>query len=397
MTNPVKKIWDDLKMISQTQQGRQALLSSGSVIAAAYLGYIGPDLFIMMHDTLAFYSAKYPFLNPTDMAASLWDGAKYFSAAVVDVFGGIADSFGIDISHNIREAMTNCREFLSRYGDRTVDASRAFIEDVSVMVGSQLSAIAGRTGAALTAGWTSIKEVWAPALVVLGAAKEAFEYFEIGKKVYAKYTSWGKKSSSQEKDVEQNLEVNTAIAGDAALDTAEKTARDLPEGRILNANRKDILWISDQLHRHLNEDSSRMPRVSRDHIDGMSSPQGYRPSHDTRPTSLSGTSSLKGCQIDVDILLKKPSLSSNPVRLSQIRLEIDDTTDKLRPNWDDSALSAERLNGLRKTPGMVRDISKSDAFIKGGERRIITLDGLRAEAMNDNNYDSGPDDGPSLI
>ncbi|CAN0544797.1 unnamed protein product, partial [Laminaria digitata] len=90
MKNPARKIWDDLKMISETQQGRQALLSSGSVIAAAYLGYVGPDLFIMMHDTLALYSAKYPFLNPTAMAASLWDGARYFSATVVDLFGEMA-------------------------------------------------------------------------------------------------------------------------------------------------------------------------------------------------------------------------------------------------------------------------------------------------------------------
>ncbi|CAN0578954.1 unnamed protein product, partial [Laminaria digitata] len=205
------------------------------------------------------------------------------------------------------------RDFLSRYGDRTVEASRAFIDDMSGMVGSQLSTIAASAGDLLKTGWQSIKENWAPVIVVLGAAKEAFEYFEIGKKVYDKFTSWGKRSSSQATEDEQNLEVNSAIAGNAALEAADRKIEDLPPGKILNANHKDILWISDQLHRKLNENAGRMPEDQ--------------------------AGQAESCQIDVDILLRKPEINARSIRLSQIRLEIDSTTDKLRPDWDDSAFS----------------------------------------------------------
>jgi hypothetical protein len=376
-------LWQDIKDIAKTQRGRQALMSSGAVIAAAGIGCFGPEIFSMMHAGLTFFSASYPFIDPSAMADTLWTGAQYYCAAALDYLGQGLDQIeyiSVDMSTQVRDAVNTGREFLSRHGERTFEASRNFVEQITLVAGGYVSDAVQTVGEFAQNGIEFAKEHWQAVALTIGAVKEAFDYFDLGKRIYNKWISRAKKETEKADVKTVNLEVNIAISGVDALSEADRKISDSKTPQPVTINRDDILWISDQLHRSVRQDLSCID---------PDTPDETSPSGETRSTPTYGSHTF-----DVEKVVSKPDLNFNMDDFSHIDLVDDAKTDRCTGNWYESRKSTEFLDRERKTPNTQFNIHGPSGLRRGNSRNTdledLHLTGLEAEDNSGRKSDLGP-------
>jgi len=403
-------LWSDIKTISETQVGRQALASTGAVIAATYLGYVGPEVFGAMHDALAFYAAKYPFLNPVGMAESLWDGARYFSASAIDYAASVVENIGVDMSQTARETVTACRDFISRGTHRGLEAARVAFQDTATYAGGFASEAAATLKNAAQAGIEGIKTHWGSIIAVMAAAKEAYDYYETGESIYHRLFKRGQKEVAEAgatDAAEVNLSVNTAIAGTEALETANAQLRREAVAKKLSIDIDQVIWVSEQLHDRLEAEGSALSGL----MDASPRPDRTTQSIDIDVLGATGNQQLdispmiRIQRMDGSPLQKSPELNVDAAALGEIGLVASRKANTYRKRWAESPDSAARLKALgrqtRKTSAMEFDLSDPMAFRKGSgaandDRYELATDLLAA--ANDNNF-GGSDrtDGPGLM
>jgi copper chaperone CopZ len=247
-------LWSSIKMITETQSGRQALTTTGAVIAAAYLGHIGPELFMTMNDALAVFAGKYPFMNPLAMSTALWEGAQYFSASLVDYAYSAFETVGIDMSKTVREAVNACREFISRGGQRSLDAARETLMETASYIGGNAAEITAAIKNAVGAGIEAVKSNFGPILAGLAVAREAYEYYETGESIYHRLFKRGRKAvkdaspaDNPATEEEVNVTVNTAFAGTEVLVSADAQLRRKSVAEILSIDPDQVIWVSEKL------------------------------------------------------------------------------------------------------------------------------------------------------
>jgi hypothetical protein len=387
MTNAKQdSLWVNIRAVSESQRGRQAMLTTGTLIAGAYLGYVGPELFSTMHDALAFYATKYPFLDPLAMSSALWDGAKHFSASAIDYVAQVAENVGIEVTANMREAAQTAREFLSRGSERGLEAARVAFEETAHYVSGSAKEIVESIGGAGSAAVGFVKEHWGKIMAFGAVAKEAYEFFDTGDNIYKRWLKRGKKDvetccqKETPRPTEINITVNTAIAGSEALTSADNQARREAVAERYKVDLSDVLWVSEQMHDRLSSDGS---------LAAQAAPSASK-------------SKFGSTKIDLDALLKSPELHVDKERLSNIDLVVRDNANKLRTRWADSPDSLRRLDALRggrrKTSSTEFDISDPLAFKKGDADGSAGLVQSGLKAANDNKYETSTDDcGPELM
>ena len=248
-------LWSDIKHIAQTQKGRQAMMTTGAVIAAWHFGTTGPELFSVMHDATALYVTKYPFMDPAVISASLWDGARYFAASALDYGVDMAANIGIEISRNTRETLVSARDFISHGTERGLEHARTFLETTADYVGGVTSDALSITVEIGTPIVETVKTWGAPVIAIIFAAKEAYDYFDIGKSICNKLFRRGKKEiedAGAKKTEDINFSMNVAIAGHDVLVAADdELTRRKAAAKILDVPLDKIIHVSKQLHDNL--------------------------------------------------------------------------------------------------------------------------------------------------
>jgi hypothetical protein len=399
-------LWSNIEMISETQEGRQALFTTGSVIAATYMGYVGPEIFACMHDALAVFAAKYPLMDPTSMSGSLWEGAKHFSASSLDYIASITDAFALDMSKTFRDSVATCREFLGRGSDRGIETARlAFSETAEYLGGFAAQAVETARSAA-TAGWSFVKDNWGALMAAGAVAKEAYEFYDTGDSIYKR---WFKKAKEEVKTgnttiEEMNVTINTAVAGNEALVNADSQIGRARVAAQMNVSMQDVIWVSDQLHERLNAEAEVVTKTGVQAVAGENyikfdlgslNPDellGDRRKGEARRTA-------KSC------LIESPEIRASEMDLKNINLASAKNRDTLGKSWAASAESVRRLENLgnqsRKTSRTEFDLSDPMAFEKGSTTRGMKVDDVFADirpAANDNlNRDPAGKDGPGMM
>ena len=257
------KLWSSIRKIAKTQKGRQAMTTTGAVIAAWYMGYSGQELFSTMHDATMMYAAKYPYMNSESISDSLWGGAKHFAASTLDYVAEITSKAGLDLSHTARETVNAARDFISRGSQRTLEACREAFEDVVLHVGGVGSNIVSYGKTAIEGIANVIMNNWVTILGVMVAARETYEYFQAGESIYQRWFKRGKselKAAGAQTQDQINLGLNTALAGvDAILRDNPKISRKTVAER-LDVDVDQIIWISGQLHERLQAESAALSK-----------------------------------------------------------------------------------------------------------------------------------------
>lgn len=399
-------MWFDIQSISETQSGRQALSTTGAVITAAYLGHIGPELFTTMHEALCFYASKYPFLDSADMASSLWDGAKYFSASVVDYASSIIEDLGFDMSHTIRESVNVCRDYISRSGQRGLEAARETLQETATFIGGHASVVVTHLQEAAEAGYKFVKEHLGPIAGIFAAAHQAYEYFQTGESLYDRLFKRGKKEiqgAGTSTEEEANLSVNTAIAGREALQNADAIMRREAVAKRIQVDPEQILWVSEELYSRLEEEGVALSRLM-----DASPKENPKDTHSTKLHEIHGLDGEDSIHVPSSVsnrLTQSPDFDMSADKLSSIGLVTQKKTASFGKQWSESPESRRRIEALRtelrKTAQTGLDLADPMAFEKGSHAvndEMFELPTFLGEPANDDFY-KGPegDDGPGLM
>ncbi len=392
---PHKKdnLWSDIKAISQTQDGRQAMMTTGSVIAAAYMGYVGPELLATMHDALAFYALKYPLMDPQAMSSSLWGGAQFYSASALDYLGTLSEKVSLELSHPVRESVQTAREFLSRGSDRSLEAARLVFDETTRYVGSYAGGALQNIGTALHSGYNAIKEHWGAVVAVGAAIKEAYDFYTTGESIFKRIFKRGKKETGADTTVQANISVNIALGGSQVLASADRALKAQSKEGHVDIDMDQVFWISDQMRTQIAARACEMGEVE-------TAPDADSPPRDT--------AEMKDRRIrvraEVDKLLKSPEFNYSEGSLEKIRLATRKNANKLRERWDESPVSTGRLKSMqgqvRKTSLMEFDLTDPLAFVKGSladAENGRDSDNDIFVAANDNNIDRPSGNGPGLM
>lgn len=248
--NRMTGLWSDIRAIMESQPGRQAMMTTGAVIAGTYFGSHGPELFTSMHESIMLFSAKYPFMDPVDIASAVWGGAKEFAVSAVEHIAAIPDRFP-EISHQLREAVQSIRDGVRTAANRTIDGTRDLFVDTAAFVGGYAAEVAATVRSAMNTGMEYVGKYWGQALGALAIAKEAYEYFETGDNIYKR---WFKRAKTEVTGTpaEVNVSVNAAIAGAEVLEHADHQTRIDRTAASLNIDPEQIAWISQQIYDRLN-------------------------------------------------------------------------------------------------------------------------------------------------
>ncbi|HDZ53356.1 hypothetical protein LCGC14_0042930 [marine sediment metagenome] len=378
-----ESLWSDIKAISETQAGRQAMMTTGSVIAAAYMGYVGPDLLATMHDALVFYAAKYPLMDPQTMSSSLWGGAQHYSAAALDYMGDISSRFSLDLSHTIRESIHTARDFLSRGSERGLEAARMSFDQTTQYVSGYSTGTLQNIGTMLHSGYNAVKEHWGAVVAVGAAIKEAYDFYTTGESIFKRIFKRGKKEAEVETKVEANISVNVALCGTKALEKADIALDAQNNQGDVNVQMDRIIWLSEQMRGEIAARALEMD--------------------DDIPGEMSVGDRRAKVRAEVDRLLQSPEFNTPDAPLRQISLADVKNANKLKTRWDESPVSTGRFQSLkgqtRKTSHMEFDLADPLAFVKGSqsEKKIGREHDDFFVAANDNNFYSPTDDGPGLM
>ncbi len=384
-----ESLWSDIKSISETQEGRQAMMTTGSVIAAAYLGYVGPDLLVTMHDALAFYALKYPLMDPQAMSSALWGGAQYYTAAGLDFIGNLSDTVSFELSHTMRESVQTAREFLSRSGERGIEAARVAFDETSQYVGHYANGALQNIGTALHSGYNAVKEHWGAVVAVGAAVKEAYDFYTTGESIFKRLFGRGKKDSKAETQVEANISVNVAIGGAGVLASADAALSTDKVKDPVKVDMDRIIWISDQLRDQIATQACDL--------------EGLGTSERTPPLNAEQRAERDRVRSAVERALHQHDLGVPQNALTKIGLASSDIANKLNERWDESSVSAGRFQSIRgqvrKTSHMEYDLTDPLAFVKGSQASSeeSNVGGDKLVAANDNKFDRPSDDGPCLM
>jgi len=384
-----ESLWSDIRSISESQEGRQAMMTSGSVIAAAYLGYVGPDLLVTMHDALAFYALKYPLMDPQAMSSALWGGAQYYTAAGLDFFGNLSDAISLELSHTMREGVQMAREFLSRSGERGLEAARVAFDDTTQYVGHYANGALQNIGTALHSGYNAVKEHWGAVVAVGAAVKEAYDFYTTGESIFKRLFKRGKKESKAETQIEANISVNVAIGGGDVLVAADKALSAEKAKNPVKVDMDRIIWISDQLRDQITAKACELEGVDAEPTDA--------------PLSADQRAQRDKVRSEVDRVLRKRDFSIPQGSLKEIGLARSDFANKLNERWDESPVSAGRFQSIRgqtrKTSHMEYDLTDPLAFVKGSRdsSEEQNVGGEKLVAANDNKFDRPSENGPGLM
>ena len=355
----LRSLWTDIKMVSQTQQGRQALTTTGALIAGTYLGYVGPDLLATMHDALGYYATKYPFLDPLQMSADLWGGAKYFAAAALDYAGEVADRVRIEVAQNIREATSGARDLLSRGSSRGLDAARQMFEETSLYVEGTASDLVGAVSEAAKTGWNFLKSNWGTVAAVAAAAKEAYDYFEKGESLYRRLLGRGKEEAAPDTatEDERNIATNTAIAGEDVLRAGDREIARTGAAPRIDVDIDQVVWVSDQMYARMNAEGQSLSTMKEETARKISGVE-----LGTIRSSIYG-SGPREQQVDVDRILSGPSFGTGRISLDHIDLATGGITNTSREDWGESPQSVSRLEAMRgRSLGSLGSIEISDPW-----------------------------------
>lgn len=260
------RLWSDIKHISETQSGRQAMISTGSVIAATCIGYAGVDMFSEIHSALTLYSEKYPFFDPSLMAASLWEGARYFAASALDYIYSVFEGVSVDLSHTFREVVSSGREFISRGTNRGLDTVREAFSKTATYLGGHAVEIISVAQNVANDGLAALQKHWGKAIALIAVSKQAYEYFETGEKIYKRWLNWGKSELEATDNLSKNAvnaSLNTAIAGACTI----RSASELLRGKVVSSETKKnidkVKWVSERLHENLRAERKSLNRSFR--------------------------------------------------------------------------------------------------------------------------------------
>lgn len=376
-------LWADIKSISETQAGRQAMMTTGSVIAATYMGYVGPDLLAAMHDALVFYAAKYPLMDPQAMSSSLWNGAQYYTASALDYLGDLSSHFSLDLSHTVRESIQTAREFLSRGSERGLEAARMTFDQTTQYVSGYANGAMQNIGTMLHSGYNAVKEHWGAVVAVGAAIKEAYDFYTTGESIFKRLFKRGKKEVEAPTKVEANISVNVALCGTKALESADAALDVQGNHGKVQVDMEKVFWISDQMREQIAARALEM--------------------EDEIPGEMSTSDRRAKVRAKVDRLLKSPEFNASGAPLRHIDLAAAKNANKLKERWDESPVSTGRFQSLkgqmRKTSHMEFDLTDPLAFVKGpqADSKVGREHNDFFVAANDNNFDSPTDDGPGFM
>lgn len=332
------------------------LMSAGAYIAGAYFGAAFPGAIEMLHEAFQYAVAMNPFSDPVSQITALYEGAQYQAAAALHAVGDWFQGVGAEVSQRLREQIDQARAFLGP----TLDQAKSLFVETWRPVTEGAAALRDQIRNAIPSGETILswtQEIAKAAYEVASAAAEAYGVYEFTKKVYGRLLSKAKKEVREQTapapgetgavtERTINLNLNTAIGGgsvaDAALRSREIRIRDRvdPTAGLSALDRDQIIWVSDRLGRRMSNDLSAL---------------------------IAETGPDRG-----RISIRSPS----PDRLEDPLDPIEDLRHRARfpvINWEESALSADRLDRMR--PG--RRIGSDLRTPKGLEdfKLIVARDG----------------------
>jgi len=321
---------DQVRAFLSSGAGRRALMSAGAYIAGAYLGYVMPGGLEAIHEAFQYAVTMNPFWDPAAQITALFEGAQYQAASALHSVGDWFQSVGVEIAQRFREEIEKARAFI---GPGLDQAKTLFLEtwqpasEAAVALRDQIRNALPTTKAVLT--WA--KGVGEAAIDLVRNAVEVYGIYEAAKKCYGALFSRAKeelrervvRAEGEPETVTErtiNLNLNTAIGGGAVADAALRSReirlsdRVDPTAGLSAMGRDQIIWVSDKLGR----------RVSND-LNGL--------------LAQSGDGSDR-------ITIRPPS----PDRLEDPVDPVGDLRHRARfpiINWEESALSADRLSRMR--------------------------------------------------
>lgn len=309
---------------------RRALMTAGVFIAGAYMGFVLPGGIEAIHEAFQYAVALNPFTDPIAQITALYEGAQYHAAATLHTVGEWCQSAGVEIAQRAREDIERARALI---GPALEQAKAVFLEvwqpatAGAIILRDHIRNAIPDPQVALTL----VKEVVQTAVDLMQNAAEAYGIYDLGKKAYGKIFSRAREEVRDEmvlaptetpEVTEQtiNLTLNTAVGGGAVADAALRSRGGRTDGAIsptsgLSSLGSDqIIWMSDQFGRRISNDLN-------DLIADVGVPG--------RPISI---------------------LSPSPSRFVDALSQMEDLRHRDRfptINWDESAISASRLDGLR--------------------------------------------------
>lgn len=310
--------------------GRRALMSAGAYIAGAYLGYVMPGGLEAIHEAFQYAVSMNPFTDPAAQITALFEGAQHQAAATLHTVGEWFCSVGAELSQRFVQEIEKARAFL---GPGLAQAKTLFLEtwqpltEAAVALRDQIRNSAPSAEAVLT--WT--KEVGKAAIDLVRNAVEAYGIYEVGKKIYNRLFARAKEEVKEQMvpapgetpEVTEravNLNLNISVGGGAVADTAlrnrEIRIREAvdPTIGVSDLSSRQIIWLADGF----------AARVSTDLNDALADPEAGRGLISISPPS--------------------------PVRLDGPDDQFGDPPHRARfpiINWEESALSADRLARMR--------------------------------------------------
>ena len=390
--NRKSKLWSSIREISETQSGRKAIATTGAIIAATHIGQnMGPELFNTMHQALALYAAKYPFMNTSSIAETLWNGACHFAATTVDYMGNIIEKTNIILSDKAQALINESRDFIKP----NLEAARDGFRDIATYAGGLPAQAVSIARDAAKSGIEFVKNNWPVILGILVAAKDASDYFEIGKNIYQRALKFGKSFFRKDKkttEKEVNLGLNAALGGKDAITQADQIASRENVTKEINIDMDQVIRISEHLSEYLTEEGTALSQ-------GIgTTPLDCVPRTDS-DINININVTVNNPKPVSDIRIPKTNASSiNPNQFKTIN--IIHSAEKPEPEWSESLYSQARLDTLRRTP---RETITSEFDLSNPNVQANPHEGLFAELYSTakteamlENIDHIKNDGPGM-